>query len=197
MANAKSQKPFSVPYARMRIDLSFSLDQTWLSFDIDIKLKAMFYQAITHATGIQAKFAAIASIVSIYIDIWILIGVVYTFILADFYLGYKLSKKVKQQNQHAVASGKLESCKWWHTIIKGKDAAIFIALMYLADKYIFMGETAICQRTVTGFICGAEFWSMLENQAYLSDSKWAIWLRKYVRNKAEKHLGINPENEEE
>lgn len=154
----------------------------------------MFYQVITHTSGLQAKFATVASLCAIFIDVWILIGVAYIFIVADFYLGYRLSKKVKKQNPHALASGKLESCKWWHTIVKGKDAAMFIALMYLADKFIFMGETAICQRTVTGFICGAEFWSMLENEAYISDAKWAVWLRKYVKNKAEKHLGINPEN---
>lgn len=156
----------------------------------------MFYQIVTHTSGIQAKFAVVTSLLSVFVDIWLLIGVTYAFILADFYLGYRLSKKVKRMNPHAISSGKLESCKWWHTIIKGKDAAIFIALMYLADKFIFLGETAVCQRTVAGFICGAEFWSMLENEAYISDAKWAVWLRKYVKNKAEKHLGINIENKE-
>lgn len=94
----------------------------------------MFYQVITHTSGLQAKFATVASLCAIFIDVWILIGVAYTFIVADFYLGYRLSKKVKKQNPHALASGKLESCKWWHTIVKGKDAAMFIVLMYLADK---------------------------------------------------------------
>lgn len=153
----------------------------------------MFYQILTHTSGLQAKFAAIVAMLSLFGNFWILLGVTYAFIIADFYFGYRLSQKVKKENPGAISSGKLESCKWWHTIIKGKDAAIFIALTYLADQFIFRWETPVCALTVTGFICGAEFWSMLENKAYLSDTKWAVWLRKYVRNKAEKHLGINPE----
>lgn len=157
----------------------------------------MFYQVITHTSGLQVKFATVVSILSIFGNFWILLGVTYAFILADFYFGYQLSRKVKKENPTATSSGKLESCKWWHTIIKGKDAGIFIALAYLADQFIFRWETPTCALTVTGFICGAEFWSMLENQAYISDRKWAVWIRKYVRNKAEKHLGINIENNEQ
>lgn len=155
----------------------------------------MLYK-ITNLTGLQAKFATLFSLFALFSNFLVLLGVTYAFIVADFYFGYRLSKKVKKINSNAIASGKLESCKWWHTIIKGKDAAIFIALAFLADKYIFHSGDLICSLTVTGFVCGAEFWSMLENYAYISDAKWAKWLRKYVKNKAEKHLGFNiSENE--
>lgn len=143
----------------------------------------------------QAKVAGAFSLLALWSDLWVLMAVTFTFILIDFYYGYQLSRKVKRDNPSAKLSGKLESRRWWHTIVKLKDATLFIFMAYLADRYIIPFEKNYFACVVAGFIAGAEFWSMLENKAYLSDAKWATWLRKYVRNKAEKHLNINLDDE--
>ena len=41
----------------------------------------------------------------------------------------------------------------------------------------------------TGFACGVEFWSFLENAAQLSDAPLFRWLKRYVRRRMRKEAG--------
>ena len=49
----------------------------------------------------------------------------------------------------------------------------------------------ICTRrgSFTGFACGVEFWSFLENAAQLSDAPLFRWLKRYVRRRMRKEAG--------
>ena len=44
-------------------------------------------------------------------------------------------------------------------------------------------------RLFTGFTCGVELWSFLENAAQLSDAPLFHWLRRYVRRRIRKEAG--------
>ena len=44
-------------------------------------------------------------------------------------------------------------------------------------------------RLFTGFACGVEFWSFLENAAQLSDAPLFRWLKRYVRRRMRKEAG--------
>ena len=44
-------------------------------------------------------------------------------------------------------------------------------------------------RLLTGFTCGVELWSFLENAAQLSDAPLFRWLRRYVHRRIRKEAG--------
>ena len=43
-------------------------------------------------------------------------------------------------------------------------------------------------RMFTGFVCGVEMWSFLENASVLSDAALFGWLRKYVHRRIRKEM---------
>jgi hypothetical protein len=149
----------------------------------------MYYTLYNPSNLLQVKVASFAALAGLFTQLWLMVILVYISIVADFYLGYRLSKKVKKEIPGSIASGKIESGKWWHTIIKARDATIVIALLYLFDLFILRSESYYLSRIAAGFIAGAEVLSMIENMAYLY--RWARFLRKYVKNKIEKHTAFN------
>ena len=46
----------------------------------------------------------------------------------------------------------------------------------------------------TGFTCGVEFWSFLENAAQLSEAPLFRWLRRYAKRRVESHLHIKDDD---
>ena len=44
-------------------------------------------------------------------------------------------------------------------------------------------------RLFTGFTCGVELWSFLENASQLSDAPLFRWLRRYVRRRIRREAG--------
>ncbi|MDR2130556.1 MAG: phage holin family protein [Odoribacteraceae bacterium] len=149
----------------------------------------MYYTLYNPDNFQQARVASLTAVAALLSDLWILIAIVYISIAIDFYLGYSLSRKVKRENPASITSGKLESAKWWHTIIKARDASLVIGVLYLFDLFIIRSGNFYLSRLGAGFIIGAELLSMIENLAYLY--RWARFFRKYVKNKIEKHVNIN------
>jgi hypothetical protein len=48
----------------------------------------------------------------------------------------------------------------------------------------------------TGFVCGVEMWSFLENACRISDSKLLDYLRCYVAGRVRKEVDDEPRNKE-
>jgi hypothetical protein len=149
----------------------------------------MYYTLYNSTNTLQPKVASLTAIAALFTELYLLLAVVYLSIVIDFFLGYTLSKKVKNEIPGSTASGKLESSKWWHTIVKVRDASLVLGLAYIFDLFILQSENFYLSRLAAGFIAGAELLSVVENLAYLYP--WAKFLRKYVKNKIEKHLDID------
>ena len=64
-----------------------------------------------------------------------------------------------------------------------------IAMAWLIDSCVLDFMQLNVARLFTGFTCGVELWSFLENAAQLSDAPLFHWLRRYVRRRIRKEAG--------
>lgn len=76
-----------------------------------------------------------------------------------------------------------ESCKAWRTVVKLALTLTMIVMAWLLDRWSpdFLHIDAV--RLCTGFACGVEFWSFLENAAQISDAPLFRLLRRFVRRR--------------
>ena len=103
-----------------------------------------------------------------------LVACVFGFIAVDFLTGVAASRAVARREGRPWW---FESAEAWRTVQK-------LALVHVLD---FMDLHAA--RLFTGFACGVEFWSFLENAAQLSDAPLFRWLKRYVRRRMRKEAG--------
>ena len=71
-----------------------------------------------------------------------------------------------------------ESCKAWRTVLKLALALTAISMAWLIDSCVLDFMRLNLARLLTGFTCGVELWSFLENAAQLSDAPLFRWLRR-------------------
>ena len=107
-----------------------------------------------------------------------------TFVLADTYYGYKVSK---------LYGHKLESSKLWKLCSKLRDIFIVIILGCLLDKYILgTYEELAAIKIAAGAICTAESISLLESfRALHPRALLSKLLAKVIKSKAEKYLDVD------
>ncbi|MFR9603325.1 MAG: phage holin family protein [Rikenellaceae bacterium] len=125
------------------------------------------------------------SICALFAPITPLVWCVVTFIGIDFITGVAASRARAQQ----------ESKEWyfrsyyaWRTIYKLGFTIVAIGMAWLLDEQIMTFVTLNLARLVTGFVCGVEMWSFLENAAQISDAPIFKWLQKYVYRKVKDKL---------
>ena len=82
-----------------------------------------------------------------------------------------------------------ESCEAWRTVLKLGLTVTAIAMAWLIDSCVLDFMQLNVARLFTGFTCGVELWSFLENAAQLSDAPLFHWLRRYVRRRIRKEAG--------
>ena len=82
-----------------------------------------------------------------------------------------------------------ESCKAWRTVLKLALALTAISMAWLIDSCVLDFMRLNLARLLTGFTCGVELWSFLENAAQLSDAPLFRWLRRYVHRRIRKEAG--------
>ena len=63
------------------------------------------------------------------------------------------------------------------------------AMAWLIDSCILDFMELNVARLFTGFTCGVELWSFLENASQLSDAPLFRWLRRYVRRRIRREAG--------
>ena len=68
-------------------------------------------------------------------------------------------------------------------------AVTAIAMAWLIDSCVLDFMRLNLARLLTGFTCGVELWSFLENAAQLSDAPLFRWLRRYVHRRIRKEAG--------
>lgn len=100
------------------------------------------------------------------------------FIGADFVTGVAANRTVVRR---AGRKWYFESRKAWRTAVKLSLVITAITLAGLIDTCIFGSLSLNLARLFTGFVCGVELWSFLENCAQFSDTPLFRGLQRCVR----------------
>ena len=127
------------------------------------------------ASSIAALFAPLTPLV------WSVVG----FILFDFLTGVGASLVERRREGKAWY---FESRLAWHTIEKLGFTTTALAMTFVIDVVILQSPTAHLTRLFTGFVCGVEMWSFLENACRISSSPLLRYIRRIVSIKIQKTL---------
>lgn len=115
------------------------------------------------------------------------------FEVIDFGTGVWKSVVVARRKKAKFA---FESVKAWRTIYK--VVFIFIGIYLsalLSDTILPNGHEMQLAKYFTGFACGVEFWSFLENAAEISNHKVFRLLKKVMKNKVDNALEVDTKEE--
>lgn len=126
-----------------------------------------------------------AGIASLFAPIGPLIATTALFIGIDFLSGVAADRAAARREGRAWY---FESCKAWRTVVKLALALTAIAMAWLIDTCVLDFMHLNLARLFTGFTCGVELWSFLENAAQLSDAPLFRWLRRYVHRRMTSQL---------
>ncbi len=127
--------------------------------------------------------ALLLSILALFAPIMPLVLCVILFIAIDFVTGILASRRRAEEQEQAWF---FESEEAWRTIYKLGFTLIAIAMAWIIESCIINFVEIRLARLFTGFVCGVEFWSFLENAAQFSDAPYFEWMRKYVRRRVDK-----------
>ena len=112
------------------------------------------------------------------------------FISIDFITGIIASyKKAKRSGTYWG----FESKKAWATVHKLGFVMAGIVLAWLIDFYILDFMNLRLANIFTGFVCGVEFWSYLENAADISNSPMFRKFGKLIKKKLDKEINSDLE----
>lgn len=144
------------------------------------------YPAKTLA-GVFAGFAAVfmENLLPLFVTIAI-------FETVDFVTGVVKSYVVAKRNGRKFA---FESIKAWRTIYKFVFLLVGIFLCELLDMCIAIDTRLRLANYFTGFACGVEFWSFLENAAVISDHPLFRWLRRFMKLRVSETAGLTIDEE--
>lgn len=139
-------------------------------------MEALFKYISGAAAGLAALFAPISPLVVCAV----------LFIGVDFLTGVAASRAAARREGRAWY---FESCEAWRTVLKLSFTVTAIAMAWLIDSCIldFLGLNLA--KLFTGFTCGVELWSFLENASQLSDAPLFRWLKRYVHRRIRKEVG--------
>lgn len=133
------------------------------------------------AGGLSAVIAYFAPIASLLICAVVFVGV-------DFILGvwasYARAKRSKSE-------WRFESSKAWNTILKLVFIMGGIILSWMLDAHILGFLNLNLAKIFTGFVCGVEFWSYLENASEISNHPIFRAVKKIMKNKVDNALDID------
>ncbi|MFI3304171.1 MAG: phage holin family protein [Rikenellaceae bacterium] len=127
--------------------------------------------------------AVILSIFALFAPIKPLVLCVILFIAIDFVTGIIASRSRANEKGETWY---FESVEAWRTLYKLGFTLIAIAMAWIIESCIINFVELRLARLFTGFVCGVEFWSFLENAAQFSDAPYFEWMRQYVRRRVDK-----------
>lgn len=130
--------------------------------------------------------AVAASICGLLCPIAPLITTATLFIVVDFITGVIASRAAAQREG---GEWWFESRKAWRTVVKAGFVAIAIVMMWVLDYHVLEFMHLNMAKLFTGFVCGVELWSFLENAATISRSPLFEWLRRWVKHRVEREVG--------
>lgn len=129
---------------------------------------------------------AFAGALSFFAPIRGLIICAVVFIAIDFVTGVAAHRK---RTLALGAAWGFESEKAWNTVVKLACVMAGIVLAWLIDTCILDFMNLRLANLFTGFVCGVEFWSYLENAAEISEHPAFRKLKRFMKSKLDKELG--------
>lgn len=130
--------------------------------------------------------AMLGALCALFCPIAPLITTAMAFIFIDFVTGILASRAVAKREGEEWY---IESRKAWRTVAKAGFAAVAIIMMWLIDHVLLGFMHLNLANLFTGFICGVELWSFLENAAAISDAPLFEWLGKWIKRRIGKEVG--------
>lgn len=129
--------------------------------------------------------AFVASLCGLLCPIAPLITTATLFIVVDFITG------VVASHAEARREGRewwFESRKAWRTVIKAGFVTIAIVMMWVLDYHVLEFMNLNMAKLFTGFVCGVELWSFLENAATISRAPLFEWMSRWVKRRVEREV---------
>lgn len=133
---------------------------------------------------------ALSGLLSLFAPIKGLIICAMLFVAMDFLTGVVASYKRARREGIGWA---FESAKAWETVTKLAFVMGGIVLAWLLDSHILHFMNLKLANLFTGFVCGVEFWSYLENAAEISDHPLFRRLSKFMKHKIDDAVGDSVE----
>lgn len=110
------------------------------------------------------------------------------FVLIDFVIGVAASR---MRARRVGGEWRFESRKAWRTVYKAVFAMTGICMAWLLDSLVLDFAHLNLAKVFTGFVCGVEFWSYLENAADISNHPMFTALRNLMKGRIEKKLNAD------
>ena len=128
----------------------------------------------------------VAGLLSLFAPIKELVMCAVVFIAVDFVTGVAADCHRAKAEKRKPA---FESGKAWSTVVKLVFVMLGIAMAWLIDTRILDFLNLRLANLFTGFVCGVEFWSYLENAAEISNHPVFRWLKKIMKDKLDRSIG--------
>lgn len=137
-------------------------------------------------TLVKLIFGLFSAIIGIFSPIIGLVCCAITFVAVDFLTGVIASRhRAKRLNE----AWSFESRRAWDTIRKMAVIIVGIALAWLIDSMILDFAQLRLANLFTGFVCGVELWSFLENGAEVCNYPPFRWLKQFMSKQLATTLG--------
>lgn len=131
-------------------------------------------------SGVVAAFAAVLC------PVGSLVAAALLFILIDFITGVTASRMVARREGRAWW---FESRRAWCTVLKAGFVAVAIVMMWIIDHCLLEFMHLNLANLFTGFVCGVELWSFLENAAAIAPSPLFEWMGRWVKRRIGEEAG--------
>lgn len=128
----------------------------------------------------------VAALIALLCPITPLIITATFFVAIDFLTGI-LASYVAAKN--SGQKWRLESRKAWRTVYKLCFIVTGIVMTWLVDSLVLGFMELNLANLFTGFVCGVELWSFVENAATISQSRLFKWLSRWIKSKLRKEVG--------
>ena len=122
----------------------------------------------------------VAALVAMLCPVSPLVTAALLFIAIDFVTGIAASRAVARREG---SEWRIESRKAWRTVFKAGFVALAIVMMWVIDSAILDFMHLNLAKLFTGFVCGVELWSFLENAAAISGSPLFELMGRWVKRR--------------
>ena len=130
--------------------------------------------------------AVVLSLCGLVCPIAPLIAATTLFVVIDFITGILASRA---EARRAGEVWHLQSRKAWRTVSKAGFVALAIVMMWIIDSTILGFMHLNLANIFTGFVCGVELWSFVENAARISGAPLFEWISRWFKRRIGKEVG--------
>ena len=129
---------------------------------------------------------AVVALLGVLCPVTPLIASAMLFITIDFITGVLASRA---EAKRAGEVWHLQSRKAWRTVSKAGFVALAIVMMWIIDSTILGFMSLNLVNIFTGFVCGVELWSFIENAARISGAPLFEWISRWIKRRIGKEVG--------